>query len=885
MRRGVAVAFAAGLVAAAPGIAAAETEADSSPSTAADAASAEPAPEPASTSPEDSAAEDSDDPAPQEPEDVDPADEEEELPAEADVDLDEGPEPDTSSRRSSQHSSDEPETDEPETDETSEAAATEDAATEDDEPTGTAETETETPQSELTPDIDTLAVPDTITAVLDEPAPTTVRRPVNVASMVTDALTWVGLGHLSKDLPIPALPVPRLLEMMWVGLRQTQNAWNNQRPTASPTVSLGDDGVVRGDLNAVDFDDTNLTYTVVTPARFGTVTIAADGTFTYTPRPGLTGISDRFTITIDDAAGNPPRIHGLGELLGLNGPTSATISVDVASTTNISSTAVTRPDAVTVQMDTSGRISVIDGTFTDAQVRDAADAAQFLNTFAPVLGAQSGFATADLITVQRFSAATGATEEYYRLHPSVDGLEVLGSEIVLVTDGAGTVTGLFNYYNTGLADVDTTAELADSSAAATLAAVRLLKSAGLQPTDTAVARVLRSTTVETELVILALDRDVAPTLTWRVSLLPTASAGQAAAGAIYYVNANGADVGTVTAGASSVQAASTIARDALGVSRQINVEAAKWWYFFDSTKLVDTTRKISTYVTTFGLFGLGMPQTPGAIVIRSPLWGWNASAISAHANVAASYDYYLAVLARQGLDGDGGTVVTTVGYNPRDSIWTYFGGYVNAFWDPVGQQIGFGDSGRFSAALDIVAHEYTHGVISHIVANGNSVLDRGESGALNEAYADIMGVLVEGKTGAGRWLIGEDTGIGAIRSLANPTAVGTGYVAHWNQRYTGTQDDGGEHWNSTIFSHAAYLMMTDSRTATVSDDLWATVFYESMYGLGAGAKFVDGRAAILEAADPYFSDAELQAVADAFDAVGIVGAAQTFGAEVLIIAV
>ncbi|ANW65281.1 hypothetical protein BCA37_18330 [Mycobacterium sp. djl-10] len=891
MRRSVAVVFAAGLVAAAPGIAAAETESDSGgtdTSTAeASTGSEESTPErpdaentenPDDTAETEDTTDDEDSAGESEPEEETPVDDLDDL-----DDLDdeaedaEEPEPAATPRRGTGEKSSEPDT-----------AAVDD--TEPDAGESTAgefvadESEAEESDAELTGTQPAAEVAAVSTTVDRAEAPVAPRRPVTVASMVTDALSWVGLGELSKDLPLPALPVPRLLEMMWVALRQTQAAWNNQRPTARPTLSLGEDGVVRGELNAVDLDDDSLTYTVVTPARFGTVAIAADGTFTYTPRPGLTGITDTFTVTIDDAAGNPPRIYGLGQLLGMSAPTSARISVDVASTTNIANPDVTRPGAVTVQMDTGGRISVISGKFTDTQVRDAAGAAAFLNTFAPVLGAESGFAAQDLITVQRVVAATGVTEEFYRLRPSVDGIDVLGSEVVLTTDGAGTVTGLFNYYNPGLAQVDTTADAGAGSAAATLAATRLLQSAGLRPTASAMKRVLGSTTVDTELMILALDRDTAPTLVWRVGLRPITGANEAAPGAVYYIHANGERVGTILGGSASVQAASAIARDAQGKNRLINVEPAKWWYVFDSSKLVDTPRNLSTHDTAYGLFGFGQPLGPGNPVTRPP-WGFSGSAVSAHANMATAYDYYLAVLGRQSIDGAGAKVVSSIGYSPRNSLQTYLFGYANAFWDPDRQVFGFGNAGRFEAALDIVAHEYTHGVISHIIADGDSVLDTGESGALNEAYSDIMGVLIEGKTGSGRWLIGEDTATHAIRNLANPRSVGTGYVAHMRDYYTGSQDDFGEHWNSTIFSHAAYRMMTDSRTKAVSDDLWATVIYTSMYGLGAGAKFVDGRAAIIDAAEDYFTDTELQAVKDAFDAVGIEEVPQTAGAEVLVLAV
>lgn len=748
------------------------------------------------------------------------------------------------------------------------------------------ETETETdpvdqpadqaPEAESAPPAAT-AVTSVATVSTEIPA---AARPVNTATIVTDVLTWIGLGHVADDFPVPALPVPRILEMLWVAVRQAQYSWNNQRPTATPTLlAQGEDGVIRGALNAVDYDDAQLTYTVATPARFGAVVVNADGTFTYTPRPGIAVTTDTFTVTIDDG----PRVHGLAELLGWTGPTTAAITVNVVSPA-VDDATVTRPGAVTVQMGTDGRISLIDGTFTEARVLSSADAAALLNTFAPVLGAQSGFAATDFITVQRVTAA-GVTEEFYRLRQNIDGIAVIGSDVVLVTDGLGTVTGLFNYHDSRLSEVNTTPDVSDGSAAAALAAAQLATSMGVRPGPTAVAKVLESTTTTTELVILALGDDEAPSLAWRVELR-TGDTDEPAVGATYYIRANGDKAGEVITGTSNVQAlaATVLARDLRGAERQLNVETAKWWFFFDSHALVDSTRNITTYATAYSFFGLGSPNIPGNVVVRSLLFGWNAAGVSAHANMALVYDYYLTVLGRDSFDGDGAQVVSSVNYNPRTSFWELLGGYANAFWDPGAQQFAFGNAAGFEGALDVVAHEFSHGVVSYIVSDGGSVLDYGESGALNEAYADILGNLIEGDTGSGRWLIGEDIGTGALRSMANPTGVGTGYKAHYALRYTGTEDDGGEHWNSTIFSHAAYLMMTDSDTKTVSSDTWAKVFYNSLYRLSPGAKFVDGRAAILDSAAEFgFTTAELKAVEDAFDAVGIVASPRRTGSDALVL--
>ncbi len=55
----------------------------------------------------------------------------------------------------------------------------------------------------------------------------------------------------------------------------------------------------------------------------------------------------------------------------------------------------------------------------------------------------------------------------------------------------------------------------------------------------------------------------------------------------------------------------------------------------------------------------------------------------------------------------------------------------------------FGDGdgeifGRFTASLDVIGHELTHGVVEHTAA----LVYSGQSGALNESLADVFGILV-----------------------------------------------------------------------------------------------------------------------------------------------
>ncbi|WP_241178116.1 M4 family metallopeptidase [Mycolicibacterium nivoides] len=105
--------------------------------------------------------------------------------------------------------------------------------------------------------------------------------------------------------------------------------------------------------------------------------------------------------------------------------------------------------------------------------------------------------------------------------------------------------------------------------------------------------------------------------------------------------------------------------------------------------------------------------------------------------------------------------------------------------------------------------------------------------------------------------------------MADPEST-PGYLSDYDDLYTGDAVEGGEHYNSTIFRHAAYRMMTDERTADVTDQQWAELYYVSMTMLDDGAKFSDGRDAIVATVhDQGFGDDGIAAIEDAFDYVHI----------------
>lgn len=691
--------------------------------------------------------------------------------------------------------------------------------------------------------------------------------------------------------PAPT-PFPWVL-VAWVR-RQLEETLFDDSPRigfGAVTTSQSAAGVVTGAVSGASGANA-LSVRVAQGPSNGTVAVnQATGEFTYVPTAAMarSGGLDRFTVVVTDERERPPNVvlDIIGAVLGLrrNASTVATVLVPVLAIDTAHDDAqldaadlvrLAADGKVRVHANDEGAVRSIDGTFTDAVVRNETDAAAVMNRVAQLLRAAPEFAgDADITSRSLRLDATGESGEViYRLRPTVNGIPTMSSQVVLTTDARGAVTGVFSSYDSRINDVDTTWSAGADEESAALAAVRaaLLTSLAEDLDAAATAAVLAALTTESELVVYDVDPDVAPMLARRITVYtavlpvePDADPTEPlfavpVVSRTYYVHANGAQAGGVFAEISDLHEASwwswsastRTLTDLSGQKRTVNGQYLAIW---GAWRFNDTARGLRTYSASSSAW------TPGTLVTKSWWTRWNRSAVSAQANTALVYDYYRDTLTHTSYDGLGSIVRVSV--LPKS--------YNNAYWDPNSRILAFGND--FEAALDVVGHEFTHGVIDYAVANGGGLIYQNESGALNEAYADILGALIENKTGPARWLIAEDQRCGrttgcAIRDMSDPSRFGQ--PEHYANLYTGTADYGGVHTNSGIFSFAAYKMMTDTRTAAVSDAAWAQVFYGSLYRLPTNATFEDGRAALLStAASQGFTTAQRQAMADAFDAVGI----------------
>jgi len=263
--------------------------------------------------------------------------------------------------------------------------------------------------------------------------------------------------------------------------------------------------------------------------------------------------------------------------------------------------------------------------------------------------------------------------------------------------------------------------------------------------------------------------------------------------------------------------------------------------------------------------------------------------VDAHFGSAKTWDYYLSVHGRRGIDGNGYKMLSRVHYGRN---------YNNAFWNGTSMTYGDGDGMQFRplVSLDVVGHEITHGLTDKTA----DLIYENESGAANESFSDIFGSSLEYFTGSvgGRgpdYLIGEDIYVpesNGFRNMVDPREDDD--PDHYSERYTGTSDNGGVHSNSGIQNHAFYLLVNGGKNAgcdtsgsnghthTANCDVSVTglgnakaeaIFYRALtVYLFPSATFHDVRAACLQAAADLYGagSAEYNATAAAWTAVGVV---------------
>jgi Zn-dependent metalloprotease len=330
--------------------------------------------------------------------------------------------------------------------------------------------------------------------------------------------------------------------------------------------------------------------------------------------------------------------------------------------------------------------------------------------------------------------------------------------------------------------------------------------------------------------------------------------------------------------------------DLTGKNRQLNVwQEGGQYYMIDASKsMYDDASDPPAIAKTRGAIIIldmahnetpdqGGPFNASNVTSQKASAGWLPDAVSLAYCISETSDYYLERHNRASIDGKNSSAIglVRVGQN-----------FANAFWSTEYNAVFFGDAAPYAGALDIVAHEFTHGVTSFTC----NLIYQDQSGAMNEAFSDIFGEMVEARTtGSTDWIDGtllNDNG----RDLKDPSSLevmnGYYYPSKMSEFYGRNhpllqqlvnQDYGGVHINATILSHCFYLLAEGLDSAIGLRDAEKIFYRAQTIHLLRSSQFIDARLACISSAEELFGDdsVQVQKVREAFDAVEIFDSVST----------
>lgn len=262
-------------------------------------------------------------------------------------------------------------------------------------------------------------------------------------------------------------------------------------------------------------------------------------------------------------------------------------------------------------------------------------------------------------------------------------------------------------------------------------------------------------------------------------------------------------------------------------------------------------------------------------------------ATDAHWGAEKTVDYLKAKFNRNSIDNNHFAIKSYVHYSRN---------YFNAFWD--GSRMTYGDGSSTNGnkpltALDVCAHEIGHGMTTK---TANLVYQK-ESGALNEAFSDILGNSVEfwARPTQASWKLGEDFSY-VIRDMANPNAYGdpdTYGGTYWvnpNCTPSSTNDYCGVHTNSGVLNFWYYLLVNGGsgtndkgfayNVTGVGLDKAAQIAYRTLTTyLTSTSTYANARTYSLQAAADLYGagSAEVTQTTNAWNAVGVGGGTSPAG--------
>jgi bacillolysin len=454
---------------------------------------------------------------------------------------------------------------------------------------------------------------------------------------------------------------------------------------------------------------------------------------------------------------------------------------------------------------------------------------------------------------------------HVRFNQAVNGINVEGADIIVHFNKDNEVVSVNGRINQTIGDakVDTTASLSSEIALKeALSSVNAPEELTYEPT--------------TELVILPFEGENRPSYKVNVNFM-----GDEPGNWFVFVDAKTGEVIDKYNGlmhADEMKTQKGVGKGVHGDHRELHITRVKEPNAGTKFALADYSHENLGGIVTYDAKNDNSSSNDTVYVGNSAAFigDYDRAAVDAHYNSEKVYDYFLNEHGRNSLDGQGMAIISRVHYGNN---------YNNASWNGRWMTYGDGDGvfmTSLSAGLDVAAHEMTHGVITHSA----NLVYRNQSGALNESFADVFGVLVDDAN----WEMGEDImapaakadGVTRLRSLSNPNSVivsneqrraystnGGVYPDHMDEFYhmPTSVDSGGVHVNSSITNHAAYLIGQE-----IGREKLGKIYYRALtVYLTSNSNFSDARQAIVQSAVDLYGDGseEVTAVHSGFDSVGI----------------
>lgn len=479
----------------------------------------------------------------------------------------------------------------------------------------------------------------------------------------------------------------------------------------------------------------------------------------------------------------------------------------------------------------------IDGKFSEKIIKNADDAIQALNDIHYIMRFEN--AEQEFEEVYSQSVPLGQTTNFYRLQQTYHNIPVYGYQLIVSTDEQGEIQALNGHYCPEI-DIDINPS------------ITMVKAKNI------VENVANDSDNRSDgLYILAENKGEAA-LVWKIVTFDRD----------YFVDAKTGDI---------VKEESNIRDNNIGKGNDMAGNEKEFPVYYEDNQfyMIDDTRNIYMLEGNHS----GSASLISASENTPERWSVFPEGISAYNNITDTYDYYANILGHAGADKNNIPTYIVVNYRQNQNE-----PYNNAFFtdsNPDKTLLCIGDYTNFAHAMDVIAHEFTHAVNNEIWSPEYI----NASGALDEAYVDIMAELIENER---LEYLGEDLSSGTLRSFIKPSDLGDSddysskkafcyknghHDCNCNDPEDHRCDNGGVHSNSGIINHAAYLMDQEWPASNHSKEL-AALFYKSMYYMSSSTPnqdFLDCRYALLAASKSMgMSSEKRNVIATALSDVGVV---------------